>query len=327
MIGTSSLLSVSGASRVCGAVAVIGVVLAITGIVQKAVGAGKPLGFWTPVEGGSAYGPFVNRNHFAGWMLMAIPVCIGLLCGMVSRRTRGAEHSIRERLLWLASPEASQVVLLAAGIAVMTLSVFLTQSRSGVMAAIVAVVLTVILAWRRSSGSSRLAIVGALLVILVGVAAWAGVDQTIRRFGDATQDAAGRLGPWQDAWSVAKRYPLTGTGLNTYSVAMLFYQRFNPEVFYSAAHNDYLQVIAEGGVLVSVPVAAAVLALVVTIRRRFKQEISQSTYWIRAGATIGLAAIALQEAGDFSLQIPGNAFLFAVTCAIAIHRTPERRRA
>jgi O-antigen ligase len=96
-------------------------------------------------------------------------------------------------------------------------------------------------------------------------------------------------------------------------------------VIYTAAHNDYLQVLAEGGALLTVPAVACIVALAVTIRRRFKEETSRSTFWIRAGATIGILTIALQEIGEFSLQIPGNAFLFAVVCAVAIHQTPERR--
>src|SRR4051812_6689970 len=155
---------------------------------------------------------------------------------------------------------------------------------------------------------------------------WAGVDPTVSLLGEAaTRDYAGRLGAWGDAWAVAKRYPLTGSGMDTYGVAMLFYQRFNTEVHYSAAHNDYLQVAAEGGLLVGIPALAALVALVWQIARRFKEETSASTYWLRCGATVGLLCIGFQEAGDFSLEIPGNAFLFAVLCAIAIHRTPARR--
>ena len=69
----------------------------------------------------------------------------------------------------------------------------------------------------------------------------------------------------------------------------------------------------------------AIVVFVRAVRRRFAQETSASTYWIRRGAVVGLLAIALQEIVDFSLQMPGNAFLFAVLCAIALHGTPSRR--
>jgi len=286
------------------------------------------LGFWVPRQGGTPFGPFVNHNHFAGWMLMAVPLSLGLMCATLSRQTRDVPESSRERLLWLGSTAGSTVVLMAGGVAVMLLSIFLTTSRSGMAGALGATALTLVLVRRRYGGWIRIGVVAALLIIVIAIVAWTGVDQIVVRFHDAVAtDYAGRQGVWLDAWRLARRYPIAGSGLDTYGTAMLFYQQFNPAVYYDAAHNDYLQLIAEGGVLVGIPIAATIAALALTIRRRFKEEVSQSTFWIRAGATIGLISIAIQEAGDFSLQIPGNAFLFAIVCAIAIHRTPQRRRA
>jgi len=327
-VGAGCLFARTGTTRVCGAIAVVGALLAMTGMVQKALAGARPLGFWTTIEGGNPYGPFVNRNHFAGWMLMAAPVCLGLLCAMVSRQTRDRQMTFRERVLWFGTPDASRVILLGAGIAIMVLSVFLSGSRSGILGAAFGLAITSVVVWRRYAGSARFALVGVFTAILIGVMVWTGVDQTLTRFGAAaTRDYTGRTGPWTDALRVSQKYPLTGTGINTYGASMLFYQQFATEVHFSAAHNDYLQVLSEGGLLVGIPVLAAIVMLALTIRRRFKEETSPSTFWIRAGATIGLLAIAIQELGDFSLQIPGNAFLFGVVCAIAIHRTPERRRA
>ena len=170
---------------------------------------------------------------------------------------------------------------------------------------------------------AALAIVSALLVLAIG---WVGAGTIASRFSSADpRNVNGRTLVWKDAIEVARRYPIAGTGLNTYSVAMIFYQRFNRPTRYSQAHNDYLQLAAEGGLLLTVPAAIAIVVFVRVVRRRFAQETSASTYWIRRGAVVGLLAIALQEIVEFSLQMPGNAFLFAVLCAIALHRTPSDR--
>ena len=50
------------------------------------------------------------------------------------------------------------------------------------------------------------------------------------------------------------------------------------------------------------------------------------TWWLRAGAVTSLMAIACQESVEFSLQMPGNAALFAIVCAIALHRPPSAGR-
>jgi O-antigen ligase len=93
---------------------------------------------------------------------------------------------------------------------------------------------------------------------------------------------------------------------------------------YVQAHNDYLQVIAEGGLLVSVPVAIVVGLVVTGIRRRLSSgQDDRVTVWIRLGAVAGLLGIAAQSLVEFSLQMPGNAVLFVVLMAIALHR-PDR---
>jgi putative inorganic carbon (hco3(-)) transporter len=326
-VGASRLFGLIGVWKIASAVAVIGVLLALTGIVQKPLYAGKIYGFWAPPGGGSAFGPFVNKNHFAGWMLMAVPLTVGLLCGRMAREMRGVHSSLRERLLWLATPNASHLILLAAALGLMVLSLILTMSRSGMTAAVCAMGLAGTLAWRRYPGRQRLVAVAVLVIISVGAAGWVGFGEIAARFSqDDVHDLNGRIGPWGDAISIASHYPLAGTGLNTYGIATLFLQKFNLSVHYAQAHNDYLQLAAEGGLLLCLPAAACLVAMALTIRRRFKEETSNSTYWIRAGAVIGLLAIGVQEMVDFSLQMPGNAFLFTVVCAIAMHRTPMRLR-
>jgi hypothetical protein len=67
--------------------------------------------------------------------------------------------------------------------------------------------------------------------------------------------------------------------------------------------------------------------LIRDIRRRLREDRGASAYWVRAGAITALVAIALQETVEFSLQMPGNAALFAVVCGLALHKSPSRRSA
>jgi len=122
-----------------------------------------------------------------------------------------------------------------------------------------------------------------------------------------------------------RMFPLTGTGLNTYGTAMLLFQEHDLSRHYAEAHNDYLQLAAEGGALVVLP-AGLCLVLVMfvrEVRRRFRQQVPSTSLWLRAGAVTALIAIALQDAVELSLQMPGNALMFAVTCAVALHSGSE----
>jgi O-antigen ligase len=164
----------------------------------------------------------------------------------------------------------------------------------------------------------RLVAVGSLvLLVAVGVGG-RGAGRVVEWFGDL-RDLQSRAAAWQDGWSVVRDFPLAGTGMNTYSTTMLFYQRSNPDLHVAQAHNDYLQLLAEGGLLVAVPALIAVSCLVAAIQRNLHAARHETRgYWIRAGAAIGLVAMAVQEIAEFGLQIPANAFLFCTLAAVAL---------
>jgi O-antigen ligase len=310
----------SAAALVIGSI-VLGVAVALVAIVQRSAGGGLIYGFWKPQEGGLPYGPFVNRNHFAGWMVMVLSLSLGDLCGRTAALTRRTLPDWRSRILWLSSPEASKLILLGAAVTVMSVALVLTLSRSGIAAFAVAIVLMGMFVRRDAALTRRKVALSAYLAILllVGVVA-AGVGAIVQRFATANWNELGdRRTAWTIALQMASDFPLTGAGINTFGSLSPVYTQNALPVHYGEAHNDYLQLVAEGGLLVCVPAAAAVWLLVLEIRRRFREG-DRSAYWVRAGATTGLLAVACQEAVDFSLQIPGNAAFFAMLLAIAIHR-------
>jgi hypothetical protein len=307
---------------------ITGAALALAGIVQSGLGVRDPertglvYGFWKPLFGTDPFGPFINRNHFAGWMLLALPVAIGYFSALVARGMRGVKPTFRDRVLWFSSPDASRVILVGLAIAVMGVSLVLTLSRSGISGFLLAVAIS---AWfvlrRQGRGSKRAVTMGYLGLLLALSLGWAGIDAVVQRFAEAKGTGLnGRLPIWTDTWNVVRDFPLTGTGLNTFGTSMLFYQEHDLETRAEEAHNDYLQLAAEGGVLVGVPAIVLAVILGRTIRRRFREGADDAmAYWLRVGATTGLVAIGLQETVEFSLQIPGIVALFAVVAAIAIH--------
>jgi O-antigen ligase len=308
----------------------LGVGLAVVGVVQKAFAVpDDPLvyGFWRPQQGGMPFGPFVNRNHFAGWMVMTMPVVIGYACAVfqTSRRPRRA-HRWRDTLHWMTTVDANRFVLLAVAALVMGMSLVLTGSRSGVASFGVALaVLGYFVLRRASSGAARWALVGGFAVLLVGSLGWAGLDRTVDRFGRAPAELEGRFSAWRDTSRIIADFPVFGTGLGTYARAMLLYQTQGRDVMYAEAHNDYIQLAAEGGLIVGVPALALAGVIGMTIRRRLVSDDDDPlASWIRIGSLAGLAGIAAQSLVEFSLQMPGNAAMFVLLLALAIHR-PSRR--
>ena len=321
VIGAPALMSRRSVRQFPRLLLAFAVPLAFLGIFSAQFNNGLVLWFWKPIEGSqNAFGPFVNRNHFAGWMVMAISLGLGLWCGRFERLRRTAGSTPRASLMLFSTREANVLILLGLGLAVMSASVIWTLSRSGILSfGLVILCFTWLVATRPHVGRSwRLAVVVALATLAVAGFAWRGVDRLAARYRDVG-DLQNRFGAWQDGWRVVRDYPLVGTGLNTFDTAMLFYQRSNERYHLGSAHNDYLQILAEGGLLVAVPATMVVFTLILAIRRNVKAAHAEVRgYWIRAGAAVGLTAVAVQELVEFSLQIPANAFLACTLAAIAL---------
>jgi hypothetical protein len=329
VLGLSRAMSLTGARGIVASLAVVAFLLALVGIIQKPLYAGSIYGFWQPESSSTGvFGPFVNRNHFAGWMLMSLPLSFALMGSGLQHAWRGVKPEWRYRLLWISSPGASRLVLLALAIAVTTLALVMTMSRSGMSALALATVLTGCAIVRGVSGLSRKAAgVFSLVLLVTVVVSWVGVNAVATRFADTDwSEYNNRRGAWSDARAVAAAFPVAGTGLNTYHVASLVYQRHDLGQHYAQAHSDYLQLAAEGGLLLVLPVAACAIVFARDVRRRLREDrLASTAWWLRRGAVAALVAIALQETVEFSLQVPGNAALFAVVCAIALHRAPTHK--
>lgn len=302
----------------------LGLALAVFGIVQKGTFNGRIYWVWSPIEiAANAFGPFVNRNHFAGWMLMAASLTAGYVCSLIQpHANRRHRRNWRERVAALATPEASRLLFISCALAVMALSIVWTMSRSGIGAFAVATSLLAGLAFARRRGWRRMA-TGAFLISTVLFALWwRGID-TMTDWYSRTSTLEWRVQLWHDTAAIMRDFPWFGTGLNTYGVSTLLYPMTDQTLHAVEAHNDYVQIASEGGVALVFAVLFLAWQLARAIRTAFAQPQSSSLYWIRAGATVGLVAIAVQELSDFSLQMPGNAVLFVVLAAIAVHR-PRR---
>jgi O-antigen ligase len=298
--------------------------VATIGIVQKALGkANQPLvyGFWHSIEPGSPFGPFINRNHFAGWMAMALPLVVAYAWALLRQSERPAQSGPRGWIRWATSVDGNRTALVASAALIMGVATVLTQSRSG-MAAVTVALLTV--AWfigRRSGGRWRAAAIAYVVVVLLGAVSWAGADLVAARFQRAPAEIGGRLAAWRDTVGIVRDFRVFGVGVGGYARAMLVYQSGSRERMFAEAHNDYLQMLAEGGALVCVPAIGVAAVFIAGVRRRLTStDDDEMTFWLRRGAVAGLLAAAAQSCVEFSLQMPGNAALFVVLAAMALHR-------
>jgi len=334
LFGATRLVSVVSARTTSRCVIAFGGILAIVGIAQRGLTATdlhpKIYGFWQPQFESTPFGPFVNPNHFAGWMVMALPLTVAALIDAIVQAIESDPPERGRPFAFLSGPHGGASVMLGFTAILMALSLVMTKSRSALAAFAVGMLLSGWTVWRRqSSGAARAGIVAAVIVLLAGTIGWAGLDTLMSKFtdGQSSKSFAMRREAWSDTVEIIRRFPIAGSGFNTYGTAMMVYQSRNKGLHFQEAHNEYLQLAAEGGVLLAVPILAAIGLFVRDVRRRFREAPKVgSTYTLRVGAAVGLVCIAMQSLLEFSLQMPGNAVLFALLAAIALHQSPNLRR-
>jgi len=256
---------------------------------------------------------------------MVLGLVMGFSLAVLERARRPRNATAGDWVRWLVTPEASHFAFIVFAVLAMATSLVLTRSRSGVAGFLVVVLVIVVAMARRASGSLKRGLVIAYGAALAGGALlWAGLSTVVTRFSAMAVDLPTRLSGWRDTLHMIWDFLWFGTGFGNYAEAMLVYQTAHRSTMFAQAHNDYLQIAAESGLLAALPVMAAALALVAGIRRRFAERADDSYgYWIRVGAVAALAGIAAQSAVEFSLQMPGNAVLFVFAAAIAVHRAPR----
>lgn len=326
LLGTTRGLSRVGVRRITQAALVLGVIVSFIGIYRYSSGSVAVYGLYVPLSTGRDSAPFINRNHQAGWLVMVLALALGALAGEVARGMRGVAPHWRDRLVWLSSKQANIAALVLFASVILAIGILTTQSRSGATA--MAVTFLVMTLWslrRQPTKLRRRALAVALVAVMLAVVSYSG-EGVAKRIASTSWDRMdGRVAIWHDTLNIANTFWLTGTGFNTYGVAMLRYQTVRDGFRYIEAHNDYLQLLAEGGLLVGVPVLILAATLIVTTYRRFRAGADDTrTYWIRVGAVAGIAAIAVQSVTEFTLQMPGAAVMFATLLAIAIHQPRPR---
>jgi O-antigen ligase len=162
-------------------------------------------------------------------------------------------------------------------------------------------------------------LIGILLTLTcLAVATQVGPAAIAARFARTDIAVADRVTIWRDGVRVLGDFWLTGTGAGTYQTAMAVYQRSNPGVLFNQAHNHFLQLAVEGGLLLAVPTLAALGLFAAAGWRRLREDRS-GVHWLRAGAAAGLCGVAVQSLWETGLTLPANAALAAVLAAILLH--------
>ena len=306
---------------------IVGLGIAIIGIVQQATWNGRMLWFYVPYDWGGpqlfradrARGPFVNADHFANFLSLIFPLTLGsaLFPTFIAPR--------RSISGWRIFSACTAFVIFCAAL--------LSLSRGGLLSIAAG---TAVLIWL-SSGGSRITqarywhskttgtVIAICLLLTLTIAALSFVGSDSRhtldsRVGETIAEVkfAERLMLWRDTIKIIRDFPVFGVGLGCWPEIFPKYRSAPWSFdFFRESHNDYLELASETGLVGFVLLASLGIAIAVRLRSsidRLRSDVAP-VYYSLIGAVIGLS---LHELVDFSLHIPANAIYLTLIVAMAL---------
>jgi O-antigen ligase len=278
-----------------------------------------------PLGARSISGTYVNRNHYAGLLELAVPLALAWTASLWTRRPTVVDGRRPDGHSSHGSAGTAVVggVLLLAAASAMLVGVMLSSSRMGLAATLVAIAVVwygSLVVWRRAHRPAAwlwllpMAILP-LLVVFVSSSAM------VMRLGEtAAVEGLGREGRfqlWAESWRLFRAYPLTGAGLGTFEHALYPFRTWMPMNAVDFAHNDFLQLLGELGAIGFV-LAMTLAALVVAHAARVCRSLDSDRAWLGLGLLASVVAAGLHGLVDFNLYIPANALALAWLSGVVV---------
>jgi O-Antigen ligase len=300
-----------------------GIFLVVFAVVQKMTWNGKL--YWVyPLDSSLAsktayiWGPYVNRNHFAGYLEMVLPLGLGLMLHRSASLGHSPNATFIQKLSRAASSDRfTRLAGLGLAVLVMSAAVFMTLSRGGILGFAVSMLFFVGVVRTRRSFRKKAGILAALGLVVVLLIAAAGWDRVEGRFGElAEANRTKRIDVWADAARLSRDFPLVGTGLGTFPAVFPEYQTSYANVRFEHAENDYLELLTDTG-LAGLCILAGLLAVhFYSVLKAWRLRHDPFVVSFAAGGLASCVALSVHSLFDFNLHVPANALLLTIIVAL-----------
>jgi O-antigen ligase len=278
----------------------LGFAVSLLGIVQRFTFNGKLYWLVSLPEGASPFGPFVNSNHFAGFVELVVPLGLAMLLF----RARKTEQ-LTFLLLFTIVPSAALV---------------LAGSRGGIISLLLEIALLAFLSRTQQIGRRQLLGTAGIALLAGAFTLWLGVSTAVEHFEKLTHGGIAkelRISLYKDTWRVFRDHPSAGTGLGTLATVYPQYASFYDGRTVEHAHNDYLELLSDAGVMGAICGLAFIGLLLWQGLKGLRSATGRSARAIRAGALAACAGLLVHSLVDFNLHIPSNALIFLILACVA----------
>jgi O-antigen ligase len=303
-------------SRIAIVLVTFGTLMAFFGILQRLATSDSIYGM-RPTPQAIPFGTFVNQHHFAALMEMMSGLALGLLFG-------GGVTRERKLLLGMAA-------------AIMGIAIVFTGSRGGLVSYLGVIAFAAVASFGGATDANHaghdsrsrmrrnllvMTAAGGLVLLVLGSVLFLGGEASLLR-GIGLQNVqsdvtSGRAHFWGIAWQIFLSNPIIGSGFDAFGVAFTRYDTWNGQFRVEQAHNDYLQTLADGGLLGFACVATFIVILVKKGTTAVSRKTSDINRSVSTGALAGCFGILIHSFFDFPLRTPANAFFFLLFVVLAV---------
>ena len=301
-------------------IAVFGGLLAFSSILQFYLTENMALWFrYSPINS-IVVGPYANHNHYAGLMELIFPVVLGVF---LFYRPRIGNTSVLKGIAEIFSQEKANIhILIGASALLIVISIFVSLSRGAMISTCLSLILFILfLLKRKISKGNTILMLGVVILTALSIG-WFGWDQVIERFAKL-KNAQGiiyeaRLDFWQDSQNIIKQYPVTGSGIGTFPHVYPLHRSFTSPYFLSHAHNDYLELLVEGGLIGFFLAASFLLTLFYKTYKVFSKRRDAFSIYLYIGCITAMVSILFHSFTDFNMHIGANGLWFFFIAGIAV---------
>ena len=255
--------------------------------------------------GGIPFGPYVNRNHFAGLMELIIPP--GLAIEIV-----GGER--RDQL-----PLLALFTLLPIG------ALFLSASRGGIISFVAEVAFLTILIVARRREKKVLGAAALIVILAVILVSWLGIGAALDRFATykKLETSEGRRAEMlHDTLRIYQGHRILGTGLGTLQEVFPLYETTYDGLIVNHSHNDYAEGLAETGAIGGICGLVFLVFLFWKSWKILNVEGDARSFAYHTGALVACLGLLVHAGVDFNFHIPSNALIFLLQSALATSSFP-----
>ncbi|WP_419176494.1 O-antigen ligase family protein [Desulfosediminicola sp.] len=272
-------------------------------------------------EGSYTVGPWVYHNQYAGFMELLSPLAIALFLFYKPRVT--PDEGWRQRIVdFFTMPGTSLHMFYGVAAVVITMSVFVSLSRGGILTIFASLLIFFLLYNLKRPKHGRLTLILVICCVLTSVS-WFGWDIIVAEFNQGVDQSTGaikdgRLDIWRDCWQLILAFPILGAGFGTFVDIFPSYRTILGSSFFVHAHNDYLELLTDGGVIGIGLAGWFVLAVLHHGWKKIRMRRDKFSVLLGIGAMTGIIAILIHSVTDFNMHNGAVGLYFFFLCGVLV---------